>query len=78
MFIAQGSRLTIVASQVGAVEIYAATVEELKKKERQGETQFTTKTKVPPTLNANVFYFFNLTLFMIKLRVLVLFSLLYR
>jgi len=38
MFITQGSRLTIVASQVGAVEIYAATVEELKKKERHGET----------------------------------------
>ena len=30
-----------------------------KKKERQGETQFTTKTEVPPPLNANVFYFFE-------------------
>jgi hypothetical protein len=30
------------------VKIYAAaTVEALKKKERQGETQFTTKTEVP-------------------------------
>jgi hypothetical protein len=41
------------------MEIYAATVEALKKKERQGETQFTTKTEVPPPLNANVFYFFE-------------------
>ncbi len=24
---------------------------------RQGETQFTTKTEVPPPLNANVFFF---------------------
>jgi hypothetical protein len=39
------------------VEIYATTVEALKKKERQGETQFTTKTEVPPPLNANVFFF---------------------
>ncbi len=32
----------------------------LKKKERQGETQFTTKTEVPPPLNnASVFYFFE-------------------
>jgi hypothetical protein len=41
------------------VKIYAATVEALKKKERQGEIQFTTKTEVPPALNANVFYFFE-------------------
>jgi hypothetical protein len=43
-----------VALQVGAVKIYAARVEALKKKERQGETQFTTKIEIPP-LNANVF-----------------------
>jgi hypothetical protein len=36
------------------VKIYAATVEALKKKERQGETEFT-KTEVPPPLIANVF-----------------------
>jgi len=30
-----------------------------KKKERQGETQFTTNTEVPPPLNANVFLFFG-------------------
>jgi hypothetical protein len=58
------------------MKVYAATVEALKKKERQGE--FTTKTEVPPPLNADIFIFLNLTLFMIKLRVLVLFSLLYR
>ncbi len=50
----QGSRL-IVVLQVGAVKIYAATMETLKRKERQGETQFTTKTEVPPPLNTNVF-----------------------
>jgi hypothetical protein len=30
-----------------------------KKNEKQGETQFTTKTEVPPPLNANLFYFFE-------------------
>jgi hypothetical protein len=77
-FHAQGSRLIIVAFQVTAVKIYAAIVEALKKKERQGETQFTTKTEVAPPLNANVFYFLNLTLVMNKLRLLVLFSLFYK
>jgi hypothetical protein len=48
---AQGSRLTIVALKVGAVKIYAATtVEALKKKERQGETQCSIKTEVPASL----------------------------
>jgi hypothetical protein len=41
------------------VKLYAATVDALKKKERQGETQFTTKTEVPPPLNPNGFYFFE-------------------
>jgi len=41
--------------QIYARKISAASVETLKKKE--GETQFTTKTKVPPPLNANVIYF---------------------
>ncbi len=58
-FNAHGWRLIIVALQVGAVKIYAATVEALKKKERQGETEFTTKTEPPPPLNANAFYFFE-------------------
>jgi hypothetical protein len=39
------------------VKIYAATVEALKKKERQGETQFITKTEVPQPLNANLFIY---------------------
>jgi hypothetical protein len=63
-----------IALQVGALKIYAMTVEALKKKERHGETQFATKTEVPPPLNANVF----LITLLIKLTVLVLFSLLYR
>jgi hypothetical protein len=33
------------------VKIYAATVEALKKKERQGETEFTTKTEARATPN---------------------------
>jgi len=49
-FNAQGSRLIIIALQVGAEKIYAATVEAPKKKERQGETQFTTKNWGPPIL----------------------------
>jgi hypothetical protein len=40
---AQGSRLIIVVIQVEAVKIYVAAVEALRKKERQDETQFTTK-----------------------------------
>jgi hypothetical protein len=44
-FNAQGSRVIVVIVQVGAVKIYAAAaaVEALRKKERQDETQFTTK-----------------------------------
>jgi hypothetical protein len=42
-FNAQGSRVIIVVVTVGTVKIYAATVEGLMKKERQDETQFTTK-----------------------------------
>jgi hypothetical protein len=44
---------------VGAVKIYVAAVEALRKKERQDETQFTTKIdglfSFTPSLNANVF-----------------------
>ncbi len=67
-FNGQGSRLIIVALQVGAVKICAATVEALKKKERHGETQFTTKTEVPPPLNANVFFFFGVSFFFFEFR----------
>jgi hypothetical protein len=42
-FNAQGSRVIIVVVQVGAVKIYVGVVEALMKKEREDETQFTTK-----------------------------------
>jgi hypothetical protein len=46
-------RVIIVVVQVGAVKIYVATVEALRKKERQDETQFTTeiggKTSLKPS-----------------------------
>ncbi len=42
-FNAQGSRLTIIVVQLGAVKIYVAAVEALRKKERPDETKFTTK-----------------------------------
>ncbi len=42
-FNAQGSRVIIVIVQVGAVQVYVAAVEALREKERQDETQFTTK-----------------------------------
>ncbi len=40
---AQDSRLIIVVVQLQAVKIYVAALEALRKKERQDETQFTTK-----------------------------------
>jgi hypothetical protein len=39
--------------QVGEVKIYVATVEALKKKERQDETQFTTKIAGKTSLGPN-------------------------
>jgi len=45
-FNAQGSRGIVVAGQVGAVKIYVAAVEPLRKKERQGETQEPSKLMV--------------------------------
>jgi hypothetical protein len=42
-FNAQGSGVIIVVVQVGAMKIYVAAVDALKKNERQDETQFTTK-----------------------------------
>ncbi len=42
-FNAQGSRVTIVVVQVGAVKTYVAAAEALKKKERQDETHLTTQ-----------------------------------
>jgi len=59
-FNAQGSRLIIVVVQLGAVKIHVAAVEALRKKERQDETQFTTKIdsfqSFIPLLNANVLF----------------------
>ncbi len=43
-FNAQGFRVTIVVVHVGAVKIFVAAVEALRKKERGDGTQFTTKT----------------------------------
>jgi hypothetical protein len=40
---AQGWRLIIVVVQLGVLKIYVAAAEALMKKERQDETQFTTK-----------------------------------
>jgi hypothetical protein len=45
-FNAQGSRGIIVDVQIGAVKIYVAAVEALRKKERQGETQEPSKLMV--------------------------------
>jgi hypothetical protein len=78
------SRVNIVAVHVGAVKIYVglAAVKALRKKERQDETQLPPKlmgfwvSPTPPHPNANVFicrFFFNITPFMTKLRVLVFF-----
>jgi hypothetical protein len=43
VFNAQGSRAIIVVVQVGAVKIYGAALQALRKMETQDETQFTTK-----------------------------------
>jgi len=42
-FNAQGSRVIIIVLYLGALKIYVAAVEALRQKERQDETQFTTK-----------------------------------
>ncbi len=56
-FNAQGSRIIIVDVQVGAVKIYGAAMEALKKKERQYETQFITKIGGKTSLGARPNYF---------------------
>jgi hypothetical protein len=57
---AQGWGLILVVVQVRAVKIYVAAVEALMKKEKQDETQFTTKIdgflSFTPPLNANVLF----------------------
>jgi hypothetical protein len=54
---AQGLRVIIVVVQVGAVPIYIAAVEELRKKERGDETQFTTKIGGKTSLGLSYFVF---------------------
>jgi len=58
------------------MKIYVATVEVLRKNERQGETQIIIEIPLPP-LNINVLFYKkkikNLTLFMTKLSVLMLY-----
>ncbi len=43
ILMAQGSRLIIIVVEVGAVKIYVAAGQAARKKEREDETQFTTK-----------------------------------
>jgi hypothetical protein len=54
-FNAQGSILIIVIVQVGAVKIYVAAVEALRKKERGDETEFTTKLGEKTSLGPSYF-----------------------
>jgi hypothetical protein len=58
-FHAQGSRIIIVVLQVGAVKIYVAAVQVLRKKERWDETQFTTKIGGKTNLDPNYFISFH-------------------
>jgi hypothetical protein len=52
---AQGSRVSIVIVQEGAVKIYVAVVEALRKKERGDETQFITKIGGETSLGSSYF-----------------------
>jgi hypothetical protein len=54
-FNAQGLKVVIVVVQVGAVKIYVARVEALRKKQRQDETQFTTKIAGKTSLGPSYF-----------------------
>ncbi len=56
-FNAQRFRVITVVVQVGAVKIYVATVQALRKKETQDETQFTTKIGVKSSLGPSYFLF---------------------
>jgi len=61
-FSAQGCRVIIVVVQVGAVKTYVAAVEAITKKERQDETQFTTKIGETTSLGPNYFCFVKFSL----------------
>jgi len=52
---AEGSRVIITVVQVGAVKIYVAPMEWLGTKERQDETQFTTKIAGKTSLRPSYF-----------------------
>jgi hypothetical protein len=51
----QGLRVIIVVVQAGAVKIYVAAVQALRKKESQDETQFTTKIRGKTSLGSSYF-----------------------
>ncbi len=54
-FNAQGPRVIIVVVQVGAVRIYVAALKALRQKEREDETQFTTKIGGKTSLSLSYF-----------------------
>jgi hypothetical protein len=54
-FNAEGSRVVIIVVQVGAMKIYVAPMEWLRTKERQDETQFTTKIAAKTSLRPSYF-----------------------
>jgi hypothetical protein len=50
-------RVTIIVVEVGAMKIYVPAVEALRKKERQGDTQFTTKIGGKTKFGSSLFCF---------------------
>jgi hypothetical protein len=54
-FNAEGPKVIIVVVQVGALKLYVAAVQALRKKETQDETQFTTKTGRKTSLGPSYF-----------------------
>jgi hypothetical protein len=52
----KGSRVITLVVQVGAVKMYEAAVEALRKKETQDETQFTTKIGGKTSLGPSYFF----------------------
>jgi hypothetical protein len=54
-FNALGSRVIIIVVQVGAMKIYVAAVEALRKKERGDETQFPTQIGAKTSLDPSYF-----------------------
>jgi hypothetical protein len=58
-FNAQGSKLIIISVQVGAVKIYVAAVDALRKQEREDETQFTEKVVWVPVISLGSIFILN-------------------